>query len=325
MHRWAAILLCAWLCGCAARQPMPEPSTPWAYVAARDDAAAPFDAYAPVVVPGNPQQIHNRIGMAAARLLQDGRERIYVDVRESVYYYQRQTFSTARGAYTNLIYRVHFTRVPHRWFPFNLTAGKNVGLIFVVTLDDRERPVLVTTVHTCGCYVAFVPTTYLPADAYPPGWNMQGQRVLGESLPGLLEFPRGFDTRWRLLIRLRDQTHRVMDIRVADVTRIGESHRVKPIRLAPIQDLKRLSLDGATTSFYETRGPRRGLVKQPRKKYEMLLMSWWTLDLNVGADKELGDPAETGTIFYTSLKPWRRADSNMWDFPRFLRYWKWGL
>jgi len=30
-------------------------------------------------------------------------------------------------------------------------------------------------------------------------------------------------------------------------------------------------------------------------------------------------------VFYTSLKPWRRHDSDMWPFADFLRYWGWHL
>lgn len=54
-------------------------------------------------------------------------------------------------------------------------------------------------------------------------------------------------------------------------------------------------------------------------------MSWWTFDLYIGNDKRLGDPAETGTVFYTSLKPWARDKSNMWFFADFLDYWGWQL
>jgi hypothetical protein len=57
----------------------------------------------------------------------------------------------------------------------------------------------------------------------------------------------------------------------------------------------------------------------------MIFMSLISLDLFVGSDKIYADPAVSGNPFYTSLKPWRRDDSDMWDFPRFLAYWGWGL
>ena len=49
------------------------------------------------------------------------------------------------------------------------------------------------------------------------------------------------------------------------------------------------------------------------------------LDPFVGSDKIYADPQEWDIRFYTSLKFWRRDDSNMWYFGRFLRYWGWRL
>jgi hypothetical protein len=44
------------------------------------------------------------------------------------------------------------------------------------------------------------------------------------------------------------------------------------------------------------------------------LLSLPSLDLFVGADKIYADPEVSGNPFYTSLKPLRRDDSNMWFF-----------
>ena len=66
-----------------------------------------------------------------------------------------------------------------------MSKGKNVGVFVVVTLDELARPVLVTTVHTCGCYGAIVPTDYLRPDALPEHWTGQPLDVYGERLrPG---------------------------------------------------------------------------------------------------------------------------------------------
>jgi hypothetical protein len=69
----------------------------------------------------------------------------------------------------------------------------------------------------------------------------------------------------------------------------------------------------------------KGHVKGAVKPFESLFMSLISLDFFVGMDKTYADPAQTGNPFYTSLKPWRRTDSNMWDFARFLSYWGWNL
>jgi hypothetical protein len=95
--------------------------------------------------------------------------------------------------------------------------------------------------------------------------------------------------------------------------------------VAPMEALNRIAEDGSTTSFYHESGLLKGHVKDALKPMEMLFLSWLSLDLFVGMDKAYADPAVTGNPFYTSLKPWRRSDSNMWDFARFLHYWGWRL
>jgi hypothetical protein len=58
---------------------------------------------------------------------------------------------------------------------------------------------------------------------------------------------------------------------------------------------------------------------------ERFFVSWWAFDWHVGEDKAYGPAEETGTVFYTSLKFWRRDVSDMWFFDRFLKYWGWNL
>ena len=69
------------------------------------------------------------------------------------------------------------------------------------------------------------------------------------------------------------------------------------------------------------RSTGKGFIK-PR---ESLFLSLPSLDPLVGYDKVYGDRRETGNPFYTSLKPWNREASDMWDFPEFLTFWGWRL
>lgn len=66
----------------------------------------------------------------------------------------------------------------------------------------------------------------------------------------------------------------------------------------------------------------QGHVKGAWKPWETLVLGLVSLDLLVGMDKAYGDP---WNLFYTSLKPWARQDSDTNDFPRFLKYWGWRL
>jgi len=306
---------------CAGPPARPATVPPLAYAAAGDDL---FARYAPVFVPQYTELEYNRIGAAAARASADGGEEIYIDTARPVFYVQRREFETENGRYTNLVYRVHFSEIPLSLMPFNLTAGRNVGLIVVVTLNARMRPVLLSTVHACGCYLGMIPTSFLDPSAYPRGWNSAQQKVFGETLPGRLDYPRDAQG-LHPVIRLRHGTHRVMDVGLARLDELAPRLRVRRAELAPMSALEHLPLDGATTSFYRQHGPLRGHVKGTFKPFELLLMSWWALDPGVGVDKQYGPREKTGTVFYTSLKPWNRSASDMWLFPDFLAFWGWGL
>jgi len=319
------------------------------------DDGTPAARYAPVFALERYDPPYNRIGTPTATRDSGGRERIAVDPSHATIYVQTQPFQTADGAYTNLIYRIHFERVPG----WHLTAGPNVGVFVVVTLDGAGKPVLVTTVHTCGCYLGFLPAGDLPPVVYPAGWPAARQSVYGEDLPAHLDFPRAPGPDSRLVIFLRAEVHRVMDADIETLPAIRERFDVQPAALQPMEALKALPLDGSsspaglsdvasafakasadksakadaaeqrragpTTSFYETEGCLKGYVKGSRKPFEMFLMGWWAFDFYVGRDKELGDVDVTGVRLYTSLKFWDRRASDLYPFPEFLKFWGWRL
>jgi hypothetical protein len=311
------------LAGCAHHYPLPREDQQWAY---RVDAPVESGAlsWAPVfIVYGHARQ-YNRIGRPTIRVTDEGRERVSIDPEHPSIYVMQRTFATTRATYTNEIYRVHFPKVPYSLAPFNLTAGKNVGVLVVVTLDRQKQPVLITTVGTCGCYKAFVPTRYLSAEALPQDWTGQRQEVYGENLPRMLSLD-GY-RQPRLVVHLRPQVHRIMDLEVLDDAQLS-SQRFRSVSMQsyPMELLDRLPVEGGVRSFYYQKGVLKGHVKGSMKPLETLLMSLISLDWFVGMDKAYADTAQTGNPFYTSLKPWRRTDSNMWDFARFLSYWGWRL
>jgi hypothetical protein len=254
-----------------------------------------------------------------------GEEIIYVDATKPVIFYLKQEFSTEHGKYTNLVYRIHFPKVPFSIIPFNLTSGNNVGVIVVITLDSQQRPVLVTTVGTCGCYVAIVPTTYLPRDALPEDWQDMVLDVYGEQLPAILDYQK--KERPTLLVHLRPGVHRIMDLEIVNVADLSQpgSFFVIQAPLEPVSDLERIPLDGETTSFYYDYGPQKGHVKRSMKFWETLLLSLISWDFFVGTDKVYGENDRYENPFYTSLKPWNREASDMSDFAGFLQFWGWKL
>ncbi|GAB4342945.1 MAG: hypothetical protein Kow0089_18410 [Desulfobulbaceae bacterium] len=283
--------------------------------------------YAPIFVVEHPQEEYNRIGTPRARLIEEENEHIFVDTNRPIMYTEIRQFQTEKNVYTNLVYRIHFPRTPWRLVPFEIGAGRNVGLLVIITLDSHERPLLYTTVHTCGCYLAFVPTSNLPQSAFPKNWPEENQTVFSEILPSLLRLDRPYlDESDVVLFPLRDGSHRIMDIRLDKREHLA-GYPTEPIFLQPLSSLEHLPLAGSTTttSFYETEGFRAGYVKDSHKPLELLLMSWWALDLRIGEDKRLSRNKDEPPVFFTSLKPWARDLSDMRDFPTFLKYWGWDL
>lgn len=267
------------------------------------------------------QQPYNRIGRVQAEG-RDGIVRVFVNPQQPVIYHERRVFSTERAAYKNLVYRVHFSETPFSLMPFHLTAGNNPGVLVIITLDEKNRPILVTTVNTCGCYVVIIPTSYLAAEAYPAEWPEKEQVIYGETLPARLDMTIPADG---LLVSIGPSVHRVKDVRVVHTDVLYPSQRLVA-ELQPMSFLKTLPLaEGQTTSMYYDQWPLKGHVKGAIKPWESLLLSLISLDLYVGMDKEYGNTAASGNPFYTSLKPWNRQSSDLNDFAGFLRFYGWKL
>ena len=269
-------------------------------------------------------QPFNKIGAPNVGAGNGNAPAIFVDPEKPTVYFEAQEFTTTKGLYTNLIYRIHFKEVPLAWTSLNLTAGRNPGLLFIYTLDEAGTLLLVTTVHTCGCYLAFFPTDAMPRQSLPKSWSADPQSVYGYTLPNRLEMPKETaDT--RITFTLESETHRISAVTVTDNTdRQAMSQQVQ-MQLSPMLDLYYLPHGDRTVSFFEVDGSRKGYVKDNTKILERLFISWWAFDLHVGEDKAYSTHDKSDTIFYTSLKSWARKASDLKDFPKFLAYWGWQL
>ena len=282
--------------------------------------------YTPIFVVEHSDLSYNLIGTPTIK--NESKElSIFIDPDIPSIYVQKLLFKAANTTFKNYIYRIHFQKVPFSLVPFHLTTGQNVGLLVVVTVNGENNPVLITTVHTCGCYLGFVPTSFLNASVFPENWNFKTQRVYGEVLPGLLNLKTSIQAELnsKIVILLESGTHRVKWVKTERLEDIKEKYQILPAHIVPMEKLKSLGQNEKTTSFFETSGPRKGHVKGSHKFFEKILMSWWAMDIYVGEDKDFGNSEETGTIFYTSLKFWDRQKSDMWNFNNFLSYWGWNF
>ena len=318
------LLTCLIFFSSCASLPIHPPANELLSYTAEDDETV-FSRYSPVFVVEHYMDKYNLIGTPSARITKDVKEEIFVDPEKPTIYTQERMFKTSKGKYTNLIYRIHFEKVPFGLIPFYLGAGKNVGLIVVVTLNHEDSPILYTIVHTCGCYLSFIPTSYMPEEAFPEGWRKERQYVISENLPGYLDYKGASLDQTRTMILIKSGSHRVKDVWLSNVNLL-KNYDIVRARVLPLQSLKKLHMtDKETTSFYETSESQNGYVKGSYKPWERLFISWWALDWKVGEDKKIGRDKEDGPIFYTSLKPWDREASDMRNFVAFLEYWGWGL
>lgn len=264
---------------------------------------------------------YNRIGFVEA-VDNDGEAMVRFNPEKPAVYVASTKFTTEKGEYRNDAYRVHFEKTPFSLFPFYLTAGKYPGLLVILTMNQDDNLILVTTVHTCGCYAAIIPTEWLSRESYPSDWPETEFTVYGETLPASL--PAAVPGQM-IEIVIRPGTHRVMTVRVIDES----GHADRNYRIAAVLDqdsLRRLQTEtGEKTSFYYHSWPLKGHVKGAFKWWEMLLLSIPSLDLFVGMDKDFGNTEKTGNTFYTSLQPWYRSASDMNDFASFLKFYGWNL
>jgi len=290
------------------------------YVAAKQDGSL-LAKYAPFFILEDAAKSYNRIGTPSVRENTTGKPDVYIDPIQPIIYTMEQKFKGENEKFTNFIYRVHFEKTPYK----HLTAGRNVGLIIIITLNQNKLPVLITSVHTCGCYLAMTPTSYLAQKSYPENWPFGGQDVYGERLPSFIEVKQPVDAQNRFVFRIRGGTHRVMSLALLRENDITPHANFVAASLKPIEDLRKLPFGDSEISFFETEGCRKGYVRNSHKPFERLLMSWWAMDWRIGEDKDLGPSEETGTTFYTSLKFWAWEKSDLWNFANFLEYWGWTL
>jgi hypothetical protein len=323
-HALATLFLAAWvliLSSCA-RAPLDPLDRATLYA---PPVPASFTAVnTPAFLIREADKSHNKIGTPRVDAGDGQQPAISVNPEEPTVYFETQEFTTTKGLYTNLIYRIHFPEVPLGWTSLNLTAGQNPGLLFIYTLDEAGTLLLVTTVHTCGCYLAFFPTQAMPREYLPPDWPTAPQEVYGYTLPSSLPLS-GEKTDERIAFTLENATHRVGAVTVYDSpVRQAIPHQI-PMHLKPMLDLYYLPYQDKTVSFFETEGSRRGYVKNNTKILERLFISWWAFDLHVGEDKAYSTHDKSETIFYTSLKFWARKASDLKNFSEFLAYWGWRL
>lgn len=165
-----------------------------------------------------------------------------------------------------LNYLIWFAERP-RSGALDILGGALDGLIWRVTLDQQGQPLLYDSIHPCGCYHQFFPTTAL--HLRPPAAHLPEPPLLPQFAPRL---PPG----QRLVIRLESATHYIQRVYPAHPS--GQPYGWRDYRdlyAVPAGDGQRRSLFGP-----------RGLVSGTERRERFLL---WPMGVpSPGAMRERG-------------------------------------
>ena len=118
--------------------------------------------------------------------------------------YQRIAFTRIDNkTYVQLIYSIWFSERPAS-NPLDLLAGNIDGVMLRITLDHDGTPLLIDSIHACGCYHLFFPTSRLQPRPSP------NSRTEWAFVPQSLSI---LTVRQRVVVRLATATHYLTDIR----------------------------------------------------------------------------------------------------------------
>lgn len=189
-----------------------------------EEEAGLLAAYAPRLAVGT-QSEDDRPGRPAWRQDDDRPE---VDTSLPTVYARVAATRFYGAMLTQLVYTVWFPARP-RTSLFDPLSGHLDGVILRITLDGSGRPLILDSIHTCGCYHVFFPSERLSARP-PPRQDIEWL-FAPERLPAL---PDGA----RYTVRLAAGSHYVLGI-AAEAQR--EAH---PYAIAPEDALRSLPLPG---------------------------------------------------------------------------------
>lgn len=282
-----------------------------------DDAL--LRCFAPSFVATGVEESYNRIGAVVLERGAFGGLSVRVDPERPVIYTEVRLDIVGGELVRQLVYRVHFEKIPFEFSHKFYEAHRNPGLLVVVTVDAAGAlPRFVTVVHTCGCYAAILPTGHVSAAALPKDRALDVVHIYGQTLPAILDVP---SQDARVTVSVEAGSHRATSVRFGITPPRG---RVAPIELAQISELRSMPVAGGSNgeraSVFHDTWPARGHLRGAWNPFEGLTL-WGivALDPMVGMDKDFGDPAQTGTAFYTMLTPWRQSASRLDRFDRLLR------
>jgi hypothetical protein len=163
------------------------------------------------------------------------------------------------------------------WFParpktgaFDLLGGKFDGVLWRVTLDEGGRPLLFDSIHQCGCYHQFFPTS--DAKLKPKPNSLDEYAFVPQALPRIHDGQR-------VSLRIASRTHYLERIRVVT----GIQGTDKEYAFAEDDELRSLPLpNGLRRSVFRPNGIVAGSERGER-------FLFWPMGVpNAGAMRQFG-------------------------------------
>jgi hypothetical protein len=174
-----------------------------------------------------------------------------VDIARPSVYRRISHMRIGGKTYAQLVYSVWFPSRP-REHAFDLLSGALDSVIWRVTLDDDGAPLIYDSIHGCGCYHLFFPTSRVKLKPLPEA-NIEWAFV-PKSAPSIMPSQR-------IVLQIAATSHYIVGVN----TGTAENAQSKTLQWRDDEELRALPTgDGATRSIFQPNGLVAGTERGER-------------------------------------------------------------
>jgi hypothetical protein len=166
--------------------------------------------------------------------------------------YRRISYTRIGGkTYAQLVYSVWFPSRPREQL-FDLLSGALDSVIWRVTLDDDGAPLIYDSIHGCGCYHLFFPTSRVKLKP-PPEANIEWAFV-PKNAPSIMP-PQ------KIVLQIAATSHYIVGVNAGT----AENAQSKTVQWRDDEELRALpTADGTTRSIFQPNGLVAGTERGER-------------------------------------------------------------
>lgn len=224
-------------------------------------------AFAPVIELEH-DAAHNRIGTP----LWTGRGKPNVNTAQPRVFHALDSVRFGDAVLPRIYYVYWFNSRP-KSHPLDILGGRLDGMTLRLTLDAEGRPLLLESLHNCGCYHQYYPLQTL-YERDPSGYAEPPLVLPGPGLPNAVQ---------RLTVVLRDRSHYLRHLYLSDSDQRSSDPRAQPYLLTHYDSLRSLAANAGTRrSLFDA----DGLVSGTRRDEQVLF--WISGVPAPGAMRQLG-------------------------------------